>query len=84
MKNHHKAFKAAVIVLAAFVLFIAPVHDAMIQTPPVELYAVFDGCIDDEAISIDYETTNCSEFLCCSLDKLLSIRSDDITMAVQN
>ncbi len=84
MKNHHKAFKAAVIVLAAFFLFIAPVHDATIQTPPVELYTALDGYIDAEAISIDYETTTCSEFLCCSLDKLLSIRSDDITMAVQN
>lgn len=85
MKNHHKSLKSAVIVLAAFFLFIAPpLHDATIQTPPVEIYTAIDGYIDAEAISIDYETTACSEFLCCSLDKLLSIRSDDITMAVQN
>ncbi len=81
MKNHHKAFKAAVIVLAAFFLFITPVHDAMIQTPPVELYTSFDGYNDNEA---DGNET-CSEFLCCSFEKLLFIRSDYIyTMAVQN
>lgn len=65
-------FKVAVIVLAAFFLFIAPVHDAMIQTPPVELYTAFDVDNDDEA---DGNET-CSEFICCTFEKLLLIRTE--------
>ena len=77
MKNHHKAFKAAVIVLASFFLFIAPVHDAMIQTPAVEIYLAIDGHIDSDAITADEETVTCSEFVCSSIEGLLFILADE-------
>lgn len=66
-----KALKVAVIFMAAFFLFIATLHDAMIQTPPVELYTAFDVDIDDTD-----GTETCSEFICCTFEKILLIRSE--------
>lgn len=64
-----RQFKVAVIVMAAFFLFIATVHDATIQSPPVELYTAFDVDIDDTD-----GTETCSEFICCTFEKILLIR----------
>ena len=72
MKNHHKAFKSAVIVMAVFFLFIAPVHDAMLQSPPVELYTLFE--VDNDIDADGNET--CSEFICTTFEKMLLIRSE--------
>ena len=76
MKNHHKAFKAAVIVLAAFFLFIAPVHDATIQMPPVEIYTLLDNCADTDSASVIDGNEICNEFICCTFEKLLLIRAE--------
>jgi hypothetical protein len=67
-----KSLTAAVIVLAAFFLFIAPVHDAMIQTPPVELYTLFEVDNDNDAGGAE----TCSEFICCTFEKMLLIRDE--------
>lgn len=68
------ALKTAVIVLAVIILSVAPVYNAMIQTPPVELYTAFDVDNDNEA---DGNET-CSEFICCTFDKLILIRADGL------
>lgn len=65
-------FKVAAIVMAAFFLFIATVHDASIQSPPVELYTVLD--VDNDNESDGNET--CNEFICCTFEKILLIRSE--------
>lgn len=67
-----KALKVAVIVLAAFFLFIATVHDATIQSPHVELYTAFEVDTGNET---DGNET-CSEFICCTFEKLLLIRAE--------
>jgi hypothetical protein len=72
MKNHHKSLKSAVIVLAAFFLFIAPVHDAMLQAPPMEIYTIIE--VDNNNDADGAET--CSEFVCCTFEKILLIRSE--------
>ncbi len=67
-----KSLKAAVVVLAAFFLFIAPVHDAMLQAPPAELYTLLD--VDNNNDADGAET--CSEFVCCTFEKMLLIRDE--------
>jgi hypothetical protein len=69
-----RRFKISVIVMAAFFLFIATVHDATIQTPPVELYTAFEVDNDNDA---DGNET-CNEFICCTFDKLILIRADGL------
>ncbi len=67
-----KSLKAAVIVLAAFFLFIAPVHNAMLQAPPVEIYTLFEVDNDNDADGAE----TCTEFFCCTFEKMLLIRSE--------
>jgi hypothetical protein len=68
-------FKVAVIVvLAAFFISITPVHDAMVQTPAVDLYTAFNVDTDNES---DGNET-CSEFICCTFEKILLIRADGL------
>ena len=69
-----KVLKVAVIIMAAFFLSVEPVYNAMTQPPPVELYTVFDVDNDNEA---DGNET-CSEFICCTFEKILLIRADGL------
>jgi hypothetical protein len=64
-----KSLKSAVIVLAVFFLFIAPVHNAMLQSPPVELYTLLEVDNDNDADGAE----TCSEFVCCTFEKMLLI-----------
>lgn len=68
-----KALKVAVIVMAAFILFIATVHDATIQSPPVEIYSLLEVDTDETD-----GTEICNEFICCTFEKILLIRSNGL------
>jgi len=67
-----KSLKAVVIVLAAFFLFIAPIHDAMLQSPPIELYTLLEVDNDNDADGSE----TCSEFVCTTFEKMLLIRDE--------